>query len=82
MARANDLTTTDDPVAGCAKSLGLCDTALGKLEIVVKEQDRLIVELTKQRNDAFKENQQGNTPWYVWAVFGAAAATFVIRGVR
>lgn len=63
------------------KALQLCDDALksctlqiGKQKELIKSQDELIMELIKQRNEAFKElgSAESTVPWYVWGLVGLA----------
>lgn len=60
-----------------------CNVTIGAYRTLVSDQDKLILELTKQRNDLAKEavSTQPLLPWYLWALVGAAGATIAI-GVR
>lgn len=73
----------DDVISAAQAASAACNSTVDAYRATVDSQDKLIVELTKQRNDALREAGSGQPllPFYVWMLLGGAAATVAI-GVR
>ncbi len=63
----------------CDGIISTCQDTVQSYRVLVTDQDKLIVNLTKQRDDLAK--QPSSVPWYFWMLIGAAGATAVI-GIR
>jgi hypothetical protein len=63
----------------CNEIIGACEETTQAYRMLVQDQDKLIINLTKQRDELAQK--PSNTPWYFFVLVGAAGA-LVIDNIR
>jgi hypothetical protein len=63
----------------CEEIIEDCESTMESYRVLVKSQDDLIINLTKQRDELAQK--PSSTPWYFWVLIGASGA-LVIDNIR